>query len=69
MKSETADETQLPQTRVTRSRLRRDLRTSESTETLGGAQTSSPRSTSTEDRTTVALSQGSGGTLSPQLIE
>jgi hypothetical protein len=68
MKSETADETQPPQTRVTGSRLCRDLRTSESTETLGGAQTS-PRSTPTEDRTTVALSEGSSGTHSPQLKE
>jgi hypothetical protein len=69
MESVTANETQPPKMRMTRSRVRRDIRTTGSTETLGGAQTSSPRSTPTEDWTTVALSEGSGGTLSPQLNE
>jgi hypothetical protein len=42
-------------------------RTSESTKTVGVFQTSSFRSTPTKDRRTVALYEGSGGTLSPQL--
>jgi hypothetical protein len=67
MQSEPADETQPPQIRVTRSR--RDPHTSESTETLGGAQTSSSQSTPMEDRTNVTLSEESGETLSPQLKE